>query len=114
MTAEGKYCSKCKQFKPYEDFSRNRTTKDGHQYQCKACKANTDTKYRASTNDLNEQYERALLEVQWYRIKFPQARHDLIASLGPDPYYDQPAPSEGMSHEDILAALANHMPKATD
>ena len=111
---DGKYCSKCKKLKPYEDFSRNRTAKDGYQYQCKACKSNTDQGYRNSQTDHHVQQERYALEVQWYRTKAPELREALVQSLGPDPYYDRPAPSEGMSTEDILAALANHMPKTTD
>lgn len=110
----GKRCSKCKMYRPYEDFSRNKTTKDGYQYQCKECKSNTDQDYRENVSLESAKMERALLEVQWYRIKAPQLRDDLIASLGPDPYFDQrPTRSEGMSTEDILAALANHMPKAS-
>lgn len=32
-----KQCSKCKQFKSISEFHRNRSTKDGHQNQCKIC-----------------------------------------------------------------------------
>ena len=32
-----KRCSKCKEIKPVTEFFKNRTTKDGFQYQCKTC-----------------------------------------------------------------------------
>ncbi len=33
-----KKCSKCKTEKPYSEFERDKTKKDGHRYQCKACR----------------------------------------------------------------------------
>lgn len=39
-----KQCSKCRTIKPVHEFARNRSTFDGFQNQCKACRAET---YRA-------------------------------------------------------------------
>jgi 5-methylcytosine-specific restriction endonuclease McrA len=39
-----KVCTKCKEEKPLEEFSKNSNSSDGRQYQCKVCKA----AYRAS------------------------------------------------------------------
>ena len=33
-----KLCSKCKILKPLENFSKNKTTKDGYSYWCKICR----------------------------------------------------------------------------
>jgi len=43
-----KTCSKCKIEKPFEDFHKNRSVKDGHAKTCKNCKKHCDAKYYAS------------------------------------------------------------------
>lgn len=40
-----KTCCKCKQNQKIENFSRNKSTKDGLHYSCKPCKSNTDKNY---------------------------------------------------------------------
>lgn len=57
-----KICTKCKQIKPYEAFSKLTKAKDGHQYQCKVCKLelqknnpnrkNVTKKYRDSNKEV--------------------------------------------------------------
>ena len=43
-----KKCSCCEQYKPASNFSKNRSTKDGLQTQCKECKKIADTEYEKS------------------------------------------------------------------
>ena len=33
-----KYCSRCQEHKPYEEFNKNRRTNDGFEYYCRDCK----------------------------------------------------------------------------
>jgi hypothetical protein len=40
-----KTCTKCKETKPYSEFSINRSNKDGYQTQCKACRRDHGRKY---------------------------------------------------------------------
>jgi len=37
ITDEGRECSKCNKFLPWEDFSKNKTTITGYQSRCKLC-----------------------------------------------------------------------------
>ena len=39
-----KTCSKCKLAKPFSEFHRNRTRRDGREYTCKKCVASIRTK----------------------------------------------------------------------
>ena len=42
---EGKVCTKCKQWKPLEEYGKNKNSKDGRQYQCKECKKEQQKQY---------------------------------------------------------------------
>lgn len=44
-----KKCSKCHEAKPFEDFGKNRTRRDGYQSACKAC-SNEYYRQRYETN----------------------------------------------------------------
>lgn len=37
-----KTCSKCKQSKPFKEFNKHSSNKDGYQYQCKVCRKETN------------------------------------------------------------------------
>jgi hypothetical protein len=41
-----KVCCHCKIEKPFNDFGKNKSTKDGYQKQCKSCRRLTQIKYR--------------------------------------------------------------------
>ena len=43
---EGKVCSKCKQWKPLEEYHKKKTSKDGRVSQCKECKNKTSRRTR--------------------------------------------------------------------
>ena len=43
-----KYCCECKRDKPVEQFSKNKTSKDGLQYGCKSCRSKAAREYNAS------------------------------------------------------------------
>lgn len=52
-----KCCSICKETKSYEDFSKDRRTKDGLQHRCKACFSEYKRKYRAENQDKIKSYQ---------------------------------------------------------
>lgn len=91
-----KTCSKCKEEKPFSDFSKNRSRKDGFYYYCKACvkesfksyyKKNKETiierqrKYRQENKDLIRERHR----------KYRQENKDLIRELEHKYYKNLPA-----------------------
>jgi len=40
-----KTCTKCTQYKPFREFSRDKTSKDGHSYYCKPCAQTASSKW---------------------------------------------------------------------
>lgn len=56
-----KYCSKCKETKPLESFSKKRTTKDGLSHWCKSCCKISKKKY------YEENKEKVLSDCKKYR-----------------------------------------------
>lgn len=55
-TEEGKVCSgKCGQFKPYSEFHKDRTQKDGYKKICKPCRSEVQKEYRSSKTDQNDE-----------------------------------------------------------
>jgi len=46
-----KRCSKCGETKSTDEFSKNRTRKDGLQSQCKACKSECDNRYQQASKE---------------------------------------------------------------
>ena len=47
-----KTCTKCKEEKPFSEFHKDRTTKDGLHFQCKACKKEYNRKYKKENKEL--------------------------------------------------------------
>lgn len=43
---DGRECSKCLKFKPWEAYSKNKTNSTGHQSRCKLCCSNNIEKYK--------------------------------------------------------------------
>ncbi|MBU8732044.1 hypothetical protein KM915_18480 [Cytobacillus oceanisediminis] len=37
MNSTGKLCTKCKEWKPFEEYHKKKTTPDGYQFHCKEC-----------------------------------------------------------------------------
>lgn len=58
-----KYCPKCKEILPKENFSKNKKTKDGLQSYCKICK-----RIYEKTKENNEVYDRSKI-IEEYRQK---------------------------------------------
>lgn len=50
-----KYCSSCKQYKPVEEFYKNKRTADGLNNYCKSCKKRCDHNWYASHPRTDEQ-----------------------------------------------------------
>ena len=52
-----KYCPCCKETKPFDFFSRNKTRKDGLQAYCKSCFATTAEKYKEKKKEYQKAYQ---------------------------------------------------------
>ena len=80
-----KKCSKCKQVKPFEEFSKNKARYDGFQNHCKICNANLransefkkySKKYRTEYYQISEvkERQRKLQQSLKYKIKAKEHR----------------------------------------
>jgi hypothetical protein len=49
VLAEGKICSKCKEFKQYTNFTKDRSIKDGYKSRCRICKNAENSEYKKTT-----------------------------------------------------------------
>ena len=60
MESHSKVCSRCKEEKPLEAFSKNRSRKDGLQRECKVCRKQYNKQYRQKNREkileYNKQY----------------------------------------------------------
>lgn len=57
-----KQCSKCKETKSVEEFSRDRSKKDGLTSACRECNNNREKKRRANGGDFSKEQKRVTLE----------------------------------------------------
>lgn len=64
---EYKTCSKCATNKPFADFHKNRTTKDGYQASCKICKATY------AKEDRKNNKEKYLVRYKEGKVKYAEA-----------------------------------------
>ncbi len=51
-----KKCSKCKEIKPLNEFHKDRTRKDGYQYECKICRRQYYEEHREELKQQSKQY----------------------------------------------------------
>lgn len=51
----GKRCSCCRKFKPMDDFSKNKSNKDGYDHMCKPCRVKRSQRTRTEKEKNNEQ-----------------------------------------------------------
>ena len=51
-----KTCSRCKEEKPFSEFHKNRSQKDGYQNQCKVCRYEANKSYREKNKDRIREY----------------------------------------------------------
>lgn len=58
LVKTSKVCSHCKIEKPFTDFTKNRSAKDGLQYRCRSCDLAYQTKRRAENYDESLEYSR--------------------------------------------------------
>ena len=62
-----KTCTECGNIKPYNEFHRNKTKRDGREARCKPCKKTHDTAYRghrATDAQAIAEYNRDVLHQQ--------------------------------------------------
>src|SRR5947209_2237840 len=74
-TTNGKKCAQCKEWKPFEDFYKNRSTTDGYQTYCKPCfqQSNKQSKLR----HLEKRREQARLYAEENRRAHPEKTKEL-------------------------------------
>jgi 5-methylcytosine-specific restriction endonuclease McrA len=54
----GKTCTKCNEWKPYAEFHRDKSTKDGRAYRCKTCAIAAATAWNSANHDRINQRRR--------------------------------------------------------
>lgn len=64
-----KTCSKCNTPKKLEDFSKDKSKKDGKHSSCKECKRNCDANYRKNNGDKKRQLDRDYYQKNSEKIK---------------------------------------------
>ena len=64
-----KTCSECKEEKPFSEFSKNRTRKDGYQYRCKACLSKRGMLYRKKNKEKERERKRKYKQENKDRIR---------------------------------------------
>lgn len=52
-----KQCTGCNVEKPYDQFSKNRSTSDGYQYQCKSCRHINKSERKAAKREWMNEYK---------------------------------------------------------
>ena len=53
---EGKICTKCGVWKPLEEFNKNKTRKDGRQYECRECTKEYKKQWSKNNPKYNKQW----------------------------------------------------------
>jgi hypothetical protein len=68
---DGKRCNgPCGEVKPYDDFHKDRTQKDGYKKACKDCRSGIQKRYRtAKTNTRSPEQDRLLVEARGKAIR---------------------------------------------
>ena len=64
-----KVCSRCKEEKSISDFNKDRSCKDGHNYQCKACAKEKHRKYREENREKAREYDRKYREKNREKVR---------------------------------------------
>ncbi len=70
-TVEGKRCNgPCGEFKPFSQFHKDRTQKDGYKKACKDCRSGIQKRYRtAKTSTRSPEQDRLLIEARGKAIR---------------------------------------------
>lgn len=53
---EGKYCTRCSEWKPFDEYSRSKGGTAGRHSLCKVCKSNASKKYSFNRSEYNKRY----------------------------------------------------------
>lgn len=69
MSPQTKKCSKCGEEKELVEFSKNKNTKDGYSYNCKACASANHRKWRQDNKGRIKEYMQSYREENKDRIK---------------------------------------------
>lgn len=74
-----KYCPKCEQNKPLNQFNKNRRRKDGHQGVCKTCQAEYTRQHYNNNKQpyIDRAKQTSVKTLQWYR----EYKKGLVCSL---------------------------------
>ena len=72
-----KKCTKCKEEKALDQFSRDKTSGDGLGYRCKKCKAKDTSERRKRDPEKYKEAQRKHLENNYEKVRASQRRHRL-------------------------------------
>jgi hypothetical protein len=53
---EGKVCTKCKQWKPLEEFNKRKVSKDGRRSECRECQKEYKKQWRGNNPEYDKEY----------------------------------------------------------
>lgn len=70
-----KLCSKCKEQKSFEEFHKDRTTKDGFEYRCKKCKSELAKERRQKDPERAREIVRRSAKKNYESIRESQRKH---------------------------------------
>ena len=79
--SDGKECNKCKVYKPYSEFHKSTTCKDGYVYSCKECKRESDKK-RYEKSKKEGYYEAKKEERAKYQKEYYQKNRERLLRNG--------------------------------
>ena len=83
-----KQCSKCKVLKPYKEFGKDKTKKDGHASQCKICSNERHRKYYEKNKELIRQSNKSGIPVPRLREIGKDPIGGLVKLLKQEENYD--------------------------
>ena len=67
--SQEKQCTCCLRFLPLSDFNKNRTKKDGRQYECKQCEKERKRKWREANHERDKERKRKYYEANREKVK---------------------------------------------
>jgi 5-methylcytosine-specific restriction endonuclease McrA len=75
VSVEGKFCSKCKEWKPYIDFNKSKKDKKGYKSECRLCANKQKKEYREANKDKTSSYRKKYKQDNPEMVKAERKRY---------------------------------------